>query len=109
MSSCPHRNDGPGRCAVLCGRSVSGDRFACGGGYCEQCYHSPFEESERPLLDTSAFFVAGRSAVGWRGDWAALFYPEQNAIEAVPFCRYAPDEAPPGWIGLDLRSQAQDA
>ena len=108
MNRCPHRNDAPGRCGEMCApRSICGDRYACFRGYCERAGESPIEEQVSPPCDTSAFFVSGRSEIGWRGDWAAWFYPEQNLIAAVSFCRYAPDEAPAEWLALDITSQLQ--
>lgn len=108
MSRCPYRNDGPERCVELCGVSVSGDRYACKKGYCDRCWFDPIEVAQADELETSAFFVSGRSEIGWRGDWAAWFYPERNLIAAVRFCRYAPDEAPAEWLALEMTSQVQD-
>lgn len=106
MNRCLSLSDAPAHCFD----GLHGFSPGCGAGYVERFYHAPIEVDEEGACETSAFFVSGRtgtgmSALGWRGDWAAWFYPEQNIIAAVRFCRYTPDEAPPEWLALELISQ----
>lgn len=107
MNRCLSLSDVRARCfAGMYG--VAKRNTLCGAGTCDRRQHNTIDEGGWDACDTSAFFVSGRSAIGWRGDYAAWFYPEQNLIAAVRFCRYAPDEAPAEWLALELTSQVQN-
>lgn len=109
----------PPRCSWLSERCVADEvdhhwQSGNGKGWCNAAWFGSLDDGE-PWdrlawtlgCETSGFFVSGRSAVGWRGDWAAWFYPERRLLAAVRFCRYAPNEAPPEWLALELTSQVQ--